>query len=366
MTRTLDELWEKLRQYQIVEGIRPGIEISNTPWYIKFLLAASGWIAALFLIAFVAAVFSGVLKSSAAGLAFGLVVISLAFFALKRDEQGFYQHVGLACSLAGQAFVVYAIIRLLPNSFTAGALLVSGMQCLLFTVMRNYIHRLLCAFLGFMAFYVALNFSATADLHFAQASFSHAFTIALYALLVAWLWLNEFHLAQFYPATRAAAWGATATLISVGSFNVFQSGHFRRAAGNASMDYLHWLSEALLGLVLVWVVTQILKRQSGLESRVKYICILGVFALSMISLTAPGITLGLIIILLGYQQQNRVVLGLGFLALGAYVGRYYYVLEQTLAYKSAVLLICGTSLLLLRALLLWQSRTSQARTKVGQ
>ena len=49
--------------------------------------------------------------------------------------------------------------------------------------------------------------------------------------------------------------------------------------------------------------------------------------------------------LLGFSNGNRLLVGAGIVALGFYMGAYYYLLHATLLEKSVVLLVTGLVLL---------------------
>ena len=348
MTQGLDALWEQLVQYRIVEGDRPGVSTDDSPWYIKLVSAFSGWIAALFLIAFVFAFFSHLLESIAAHVLFGFILLFLAHAALRNEKHEFLSHAGLALSLAGQALLVYAVARILDHEFALVALSIAALEALLFIVMRSYVHRVFCAGCSCVAFYVALNFNTFDTITINGLGLKHALFIGSFACLSAWLWLNEFQHTAHRELLHPLSWGATLALVGIGSFVVFNPG--LRLANDAA-PALRWFSEGLMGAVLVWVVTRILKRKEHLSSSIKLMWVSGAISLSLVSLAAPGITLGLVLVVVGYHQQNRLLLGIGFIALGAYLARYYYFLDQSLAYKSAVLFACGICCFLIRELL---------------
>jgi len=75
-------------------------------------------------------------------------------------------------------------------------------------------------------------------------------------------------------------------------------------------------------------------------------------AVGALSVEAPGIATGLMIVLLGYAAANRVLAGIGLAALVFYLSAYYYTLEESLLYKSAVLAATGLVLLASRWLML--------------
>ena len=355
MTNQLDVLWERLRHYQIVDGPRPGILVADTPWYVKVVLAVSGWISALFLIAFILSVFTGVVKSAPASFVFGAMLLCCAFYAL-RDTRDFISHAGFALSLAGQVFVVYAVGKALNEQFALTAVFTAVLALGLFFVIDVYLHKVYCAFTACIALYLAVNFSHLENPANGFYGVKHAVPLAIYAFISAWSWLNEFRNPVRYETTRALAWGVSLSVIVIGSFAIFNA--YPGFASNR-------LNELMLGGVFVWTVVEILKRQSVTNPRVKFVCIASAIALGALSCVAPGIVIGLLFVLLAYQQRNRVLLGLGFLALGAYLSRYYYLLEHSLAYKSGILLLTGIACLIIRTLLSKIAERADTDTTAG-
>ena len=67
--------------------------------------------------------------------------------------------------------------------------------------------------------------------------------------------------------------------------------------------------------------------------------------LSSIRTQAPGMTACLLIVLLGFSNGNRLLVGTGIAARALYMGGYYYLLHVTLLEKSTVLLVTGLVLL---------------------
>jgi uncharacterized membrane protein len=110
-----------------------------------------------------------------------------------------------------------------------------------------------------------------------------------------------------------------------------------------------WIGELLLGAVLLWVVWALLRRsQMAVPGRFANAVLIGTAALVLVSLKAPGISVGAAIILLGYAHGNRILTGLGIAALLLYISNYYYNLDATLLVKSQVLALTGAILLVLR------------------
>jgi uncharacterized membrane protein len=79
------------------------------------------------------------------------------------------------------------------------------------------------------------------------------------------------------------------------------------------------------------------------------------------SFKAPGIATGLTLVLLGYANANRSLVGLGLVALLSYLSAYYYLLESTLLMKSLTLAVTGVVLIAARSVawtLLFPARTT--------
>ena len=349
MTNHLDELWERLRQYNIVDGPRPGLLITHTPWYVKLVLAISGWVAALFLIAFTASIFNDLFKSALTSFAFGTTLLLLAYYAL-RDSGEFISQAGFALSLAGQVFVVFAAAKVLNEQFGPIALFTGLLALMLFFVMNGFLHRVYSALTACIALYLSVNFPHIDQVASDSHSVQHAILLALYAFVAAWSWLNEFRHPLRYHWTHALSWGVSLAVIGIGTFAAFTGEMLFGRHGLSTSSLSGWLSQALLGIVLIWTVACILKRQSVSNPKIRLACLGGAIAISLLSFSASGIVIGVLFILLAHQQQNRALLGLGSIALGVYIVRYYYLLDQSLAYKSGVLLISGIVCLIIRQL----------------
>jgi uncharacterized membrane protein len=113
-----------------------------------------------------------------------------------------------------------------------------------------------------------------------------------------------------------------------------------------------WMGDLLTGAVLLWVVWTLLRHGEGGSSRVQVIAILAAaMLLVLVSFKAPGLPVGVCIIVLGYAHGNRMLTGLGIAALLTYASTYYYTLDATLLVKSQVLATSGLLLLLARWLM---------------
>jgi uncharacterized membrane protein len=83
----------------------------------------------------------------------------------------------------------------------------------------------------------------------------------------------------------------------------------------------------------------------------------GTLLVSLPALLTPGILAAVIMLVLAFQRNNRLLLGLGAAGLVVFLIAFYYHLEVTLLVKSLMLLGTGLLLLGLRAIMLQEPRS---------
>ncbi len=346
-------LWDRLRAAALVDGDLPPPAAARAPWYVRVMLGAAGWIGALFMIGFLAAGFEFVFRSAPVTFAVGAAVCAGAAVLFRAHPDGnFTGQFGLAVSLAGQALMVYALARLFERSFSAAALAVALQQALLFVLVPNFVHRV---WTSWTAAYAAAYALGNAGLQaFAPAAVTFAFL---------WPWLAEFDHPRRGELLRAAGYGlalaAVQTAVMHGSlWSALLVGHAgRQAIGGVALS---WTGNLAAGLVLIWAVLRLLKREGvGLDAPHGRIALAGALLLALISLKAPGVGPAAAILVVGFANGNRVLAGLGIFALLGYLSHYYYALHATLLEKSALLAAAGLVLLAARFALLrwWPVRT---------
>lgn len=334
-------LWARLRDAGLVEGEAPGVAESRSPWFVRVMQGIAGWIGALFLLAFVGVGFTFVVKSASVAFVVGAGICAgaaLMFRAIPRSD--FMGQFGLALSLAGQALMIFALMQWFGHSFTAAALAIALQQALLFVLVPNFIHRVWTSWTGAYAAVYALG---NAGLHaFAPAAVTFGFL---------WPWVAEFDHPRRGELLRAAGYGlalaAVQTAVMHGTlWTVWLAG----LGGSEALggEALLRLGNLASGLVLIWAVLRLLKREGvGLGAGHGRIALAGAGLLALISLEAPGVGPAVAILVVGFANGNRVLAGLGILALLGYLSHYYYALHATLLEKSA--LLAGAGLVLLAA-----------------
>jgi hypothetical protein len=340
MSRPGGPLWETLRQAGLVQGEAPATDTIESPWYVKAILAFSGWLAAMFLLGFVGVGFQFIVESGLASLITGGVMMGAAYAILRIPKNEFVEHLALALSIAGQALAIYAFFELLD---THGALLwalVALLEVLLAVIMPNNVHRVWSSYAAAVAF--ALTLASMRVPYLAHG---------LVMLLAAWIWLNEFRYRRYMQCMRAVGYGLVLALIQLTGTILFHrenlGGLVEYGPGEALVPA--WLGELATGAVMLYVVWKLLQRLGvRLTDPFARTALLSTLLFCGVSLEAHGIAAGMAIVLLGFAGSNRVLLGLGIAALLFYISSYYYLLEKTLLYKSGTLLLVGVVLLAAR------------------
>ncbi len=343
MSTSSQALWQQLSEAGLVQGPAPEREPLESPWYVKTLLGFSGWLAAVFLLGFIAVGLQFVLKSSAASLVSGGLLLAAAFYLLRIPKNEFIEHLGLAISLTGQSLLIWALFRQIETQEILAWLLITLLHGILAVIMPNFVHRILSTLFAAFSLSVFLTLSGMPFL-----------SNALLLMLAAWIWLREFHSSHNMASMRAMGYGLVLALIPLEGTLLFPGnflglGLFR---STPTPWVQPWMAEVLLGLVALYTVWQLLSRQQHtILSRTGVLSLLGTLLICLLSLEAQGIIVGLIILLLGFSGSNRLLLGLGTISLLLYISAYYYLLDTTLLTKAGILLLLGLGFLTIRWLL---------------
>ncbi|WP_249979184.1 DUF4401 domain-containing protein [Vreelandella olivaria] len=311
-------------------------KVAEAPWFVRALQAFSGWLAALFLLGFIALGAVFVIESTTASLGLGMVMLGCAFALLRAARGELLEHLALAISLAGQMLVAWALIEVWEDSaYLWWALLV--LQCVLALVMPSLVHRGFSAFAASVALYMALVTSAMGPV-----------ASGTVLLVLTALWLNEFRWPR--RINEAQAWGVGLVLGLLFVQGLAHLGYplpfFYDMVGGPWVKLGAWLGAGLVALALWWLL-QTLRISQRLPS-VSGLAYMEVVLLMAISLYVPSVGQGVVLVLIGFAIGHRMLTGLGVFSLILAIGSYYYWLEVTLLIKALTLLGLGGLLLVLR------------------
>lgn len=342
MTVNTEKLWSALREARIVDGDVPGMETLASPWYVRVMLGFSGWLAALFILLFIGAALAFIMRSNAASLIAGAVLIGAAFAILNKARGDFVEQLALATSIAGQGLVIYVIFKSSGWGGAGAWSLTALLHAMLAIVMPNFIHRVFSSL--FAAFSLSFALAATGAPYLLSGALMFP---------VAYIWLNEFSHAKYMQAMRAIGYGLALGLVNIKGSALFANDMWwlRRTSGEVWAR--PWMGEALAGAAIAYVIWQLLVRNGyRLNDRIAIAAFAATGVVFIASLEANGITAGIMVMLLGFAGGNRVLTGLGIAATLFYVSSWYYMTDTTLLVKSQTLLATGLVLLLARWLLL--------------
>src|SRR6185503_17338176 len=171
------------------------------------------------------------------------------------------------------------------------------------------------------------------------------------AAAMAALWLAEVARPHLHALLRESAYGATLALVFVEGLVILQRQAFDLVGATLSGAGRGFgIGELLVGAVLVAVVWQLCQRGGAkLVPREHVAALAAAAAVALVSARAPGIAAGLTIVVLGFANGNRTLVGIGILALVAAVSAFYYGIQDTLLAKSQSLAVLGGVLLGIRA-----------------
>lgn len=342
---TLRQVLPQLQESDALNLEAPETKGAQSPWYVRFFIGISAWIAAILLIAFL--VIARILTSEGGAIGIGIFfcVIAVALnFANRRND--FLGQLVLALALAGGALLVGGLAVSLKNTI-ATALCAIVLESALLVLLRDRVHRFLATIFIIAAFVVIIF-----DLK--QYETIHVLLGLLAGIVVVLFWRENDLLTRgmseiLYPVSYGIVIAVFGLLLLPLSIPQTESFPIR----------WWWLSAALLFVALLFSIVQIAR---GLEVRMaswKFIILLLVCAALVIPATRmPGIFAALVFLVVGFWRNHRVMVGLAGLFLVIYIGAYYYALEWTLLQKSLALLASGVLLLALRFVLLRSNTAS--------
>ncbi len=318
---------------------------AGTPWFVRILTGFGAWVAALFLLIFLA---MAVTAGGAIGAAFiGLLLCGGATLLRHVGNNVFLTQLALATGLAGQLFAIGGMAELL-GSEKAAVTFTIVLEVALLLVYPDLVQRFLSALTASLALLLLLRLvSAPAVLV--------ELTLVGLTVLAHLLFLHQGRL-------QHGRWGELVTPAAFGFITtLFFALLLRTWFHDVYDDLTHKTSAELppgvltLGLAAVTLYTawRILQ-ELGLETRdAAGVTLLGALVLvALLTLQTPGIIAAIGVLALGFHRRNVVLLGLAVVFVLTFGVGYYYSLQLTLLAKSLALLGSGLVLLGLRLFIL--------------
>jgi uncharacterized membrane protein len=309
-------------------------EDTSSPWYVRFFIGLSAWIAALLLVLFLS--LADILTNEAGALFVGLIFIAIAVVLNRAGPRNdFSNQLGLALSLAGQVLVIMALFYYFEDTFLL-PLLILILESILIFAYEDQLHRFLS-------------------------------TIVILGTILM-VMFDQKALELVHVVILGLAIGSTVFQETEIKFQLSGSDRLIKPVGYAMIVFLlgllilpliedlkvryWWFTAVLLLFVLlylIWEISSDLKMKLT-ETAMPWL-IAGCVILVFPALRMPGILGALIILLLGFWRSNKVLIGLASVFLLFYLGAFYYSLEWTLLVKSIALMLTGVVLFLVRLIL---------------
>lgn len=340
-----------LRQLAAEQGEPSASTLAGVPWYLRLSQGVGGWLAAVFLLAFLGSVFSEILRSASASLLLGVLACAAAWPLMRRRDE-FATQFAFAVSLAGQALLGLGFALLWPQDDLRVAWLLACVAGVLFFTHAQFQHRVwaLALAAGALAWVLARL---------------QLFTLAtpLLALLLLWCWRREARSPAAVERRAAALYALAGMLVAVSVFSSFgQEDLWRTLAGRATNLYLPaWVGGLCTGLLLLRGVALIAQRAGVAAGSPAWRRVLALAAIpAFAGVPAPGFSAALLVLLTGRASGDRVLAGIGLFALPAYLSAWYYALDATLLQKALLLAATGLALFIARVLLSRPSPVSAA------
>ncbi|MEM7798806.1 MAG: DUF4401 domain-containing protein [Chloroflexota bacterium] len=299
---------------------------AGNPWYVTALIGGSAWIAAILLGIFVVWVADTIFDLNTLYLA-GLIPLLVGIAINRLDQESiFFNQLALALGMAGQSIVVVDIVM---NYDDLSLAILPILGVIVFVAHRHRFHRFFTAVINTVAFDISM-----ADGNDQLANTLETLLIVLLALGIAWIWLSlsKIKIRHFEPVWRPLGFGL---ILSNTFFLIFQR---VRLADSLIGERYAQMSGLLILAVLLLIVYQLAREY---EINPLFPVLIAGLLLGFPAWQTPGVVWSIFLLVIGWQRQERLLLGLGVIFLLGFLILFYYDLEILLLYKSYILLSSG-------------------------
>lgn len=317
----------------------PSHSHSPNPWYIRVLLAISGWLAALFLFSSIGIGLVDIFDEPLLSSLLGGGLIFFAYWLVKKKGNEFTTHLAFAMSLAGQLLILVALADLAdPDTslFWVGAL--SLFTALTFLI-PNYVHRIACGFCSASSLYICIGLAGLEPL-----GAPILFAVALLFRHSEFYWDHHIRVAQALSYGFIFALFTAISLPTIFHFNLINeiSGSYSTSIFNAFYPYI-------LSTIAFLSCVYLQRKQGPTSSQtVNFLITFTAFVVLFGSATIDGLAIGLTFLILGFAHSSSALCSFSIIYLLFSISAYYYQLETSLLSKSASLAIFGIIALVAR------------------
>ncbi len=324
MSAALENIVAAMRERGLiaVEAPEPQGTGNDRPWFIALLQGAAGWLAGIFLLAFLGLIFKP--ERTATLLVLGSLLLGAAWIIYNADREGmFLDQLALAISIAGQIAVAWGVI-IHVHSGLGMSLTLLVLQLLVLAIMPNSTARIMATLFATMAWVYTMRFilrpgdSIDEDVFFEYGVRARGFAWLFAGWLVTWtpLVALTIWLVRREPRWMAREVRAFARPVLTGLL-------LGMAVGGT------------IGEPLLWMVGDV----PGMGMNFSWAALFPLLSLGLALLTAYG----------GFRLRSHGLLGFGIVLALLHMARFYYMYGTSLLVKSVIMLFVGVGLLALGA-----------------
>ena len=349
----LNGLITALRQHDLlsspqVQELQLHDHTSELPWYLRLALGLGSWVSALIVLLLLALILymTGLLDEPNAVV---FIVPSLIFAALAsvllRAAGAGKNHIGLAWAIAATGGLCVGLYLFVDpdweSSFLVVALCTLPVLMVMAIVMPDRTYRFMA--ITAMTFLAVLLANDLTSRYLSPVTGYGLFSALVAGLVAFWLWMVREQLRlQATPMADAVLpiiYGIAAGLVIV-SFTAINAGWIADIFWNTS-PFFSLQSGTGMGIAAGLTLSALylfFTQKTPLPLLAAILC-------GGAAIYAPGIGLGLTLLMMARFQGSRGILGIAFCLLLLYVSCWYYFLGVNLLHKSVLLLIGGGVLL---------------------
>ncbi|MDM8568194.1 DUF4401 domain-containing protein [Thiotrichales bacterium HSG1] len=311
------------------------LQSEANPWFITALIGISAWFSVILFLIFVFA--SQIINDANSAILVGLVLlVATIFLHFVSKNRLFVDQLALALNLTGQILFVGGIAIVDENIVTA-ALVTWFLEIFIIFIYRDHILRFMSILIATMAALVLLyEFELYQGIHI---------IIVLLAAGASWYWLKESeHLTDKMMTWlyQPLGYGFVIALQLVLLLSILPN--------MSDIPNITWWYSTI-GLMAILIILEVYLLNSYeiyISDPKSYAIFISTVLVSLLLYQSPGIIASIIILVLGFQRGNRVLMGLAIIFLTLFIIAFYYHLNISLLMKSVTLITSGIALLILR------------------
>ncbi len=310
-------------------------EVEANPWFITTLIGISAWLSVVLFLIFI--FLSHIIDDASSAILVGFILLVVTvFLQYLYKNRLFISQLSLALNLTGQILFIGGI-AIADENIVAAALMTWFLEILLIFIYKNSILRFLAVLIATVAALVMLY-------EFRLYQWIHI-VIILLAAGSSWYWLAESdHLTDKMMTWlyQPLGYGFVIALQMVLLLSILPD------TPNIP-NITWWYSTVGLTIILIMLEIYLLDGYDILMSASQsYAIFISTLLVCILLYQSPGIIASIIILVLGFQRGNRVLMGLAIIFMTLFIVAFYYHLNITLLMKSITLITTGIALLGLR------------------